>query len=813
MRQRKMLRTGFKAIAMAACLALSAPASAWGLKTHLWIGEKILEEVNQSGGQCRLDLGLKGSSRYTLNSELCAALRQHPAEFRAGVLGPDVFPDFVVGQVTTHPGSNVEPHPNDGKGKWTTGQYISHLLREARTPAELAFAYGYMVHAAGDVFAHTYVNNYAGDVFDLMEFEHRVELRHVVLEKYIEQRTPLSFKLDSASVRVPAALVVEKLIFDQAARTQYGQTMAAKHVQLMYDSLKYDLDRNDKPLVAKTDQLVASLEGELKELKSSKERKLRVLRAAEKNNAFKAKALPEVGRYLQGLGESQAILQVQQSASQIKDTVDAGIGSQSAPEPDAAFRNTLRSITNAADTEQADLQSIAKLDAMLDARKKASPAGRDADQLFEDLLNAEALIGAAEQLQRHGKFKGANESFSKSRKDNETAQKSFVGKLRNEIEQASAQEFSLNARLRDAREGFGWAKVRQRLRENRIAGKRLAMTAFVEASMAGALDVMNQTGDPVARYRAWSNCWTMVYANVPHQWLEAKCRVKESLDDIRADIAANLDAAIKTLPADVQELYENYNVVKGQITALAQESAWEAADKTVAALSNDQATLRLVQAMTRQEHTPQHLNEAYTEVRRDGKSLVLLQDAAQMVDQDLATRDGVAHPEEFQALRHSVTLAKLSLLDLDTINQMVRDHVGRETSLQFPDGMPLYPSGGGRTSLLPLMVKSIDGNHQWQAYGIPYPRNPLVEDTSDASTRRFGYNAYREPGYGMRLFADTRVRDTLFSQLFPTPFAGAIQNYLKQRKLDPFPVCSDTAFPVTTLPDGSAAKPDRQCPP
>lgn len=808
-----MLRTGFKAIAIAACLGLTAPASAWGLKTHLWIGEKILEEVNRSGEQCVLDLGLKGSSRYTLNSEVCAALRQHPAAFRAGVLGPDVFPDFIVGQVTTHPGSNVEPHPHDGKGKWTTGQYISHLLGGARTPAELAFAYGYMVHAAGDVFAHSYVNNYAGDVFNVMELEHRAELRHVVLEKYIEQHTPLSFKPDAASVRVPAELVVEKLIFDQAARTQYGQTMATKHVQLMYDSLKYDLDRDDKPLLAKTIEFVNSLENELRELKISKERKLRILRAAKKSNAFKAKPLPEVGRYLNGLEEAQAVLQVQDSASQVKDTVSAGAGPISEPATDAAFRDTLRSITNAADTEAADRQSIAKLDALLDGRKSLAPAAQDAAKVFEDLLNSEALIGAAEQLQRRGKFKGAQESLGKSRKDNETAQKSFLGKLRNEVEQASRQEFSLNARLRDARENFGWAKLRQRLRENRIAGKRLAMTAYVEASMAGALDVMNQTGDPVARYREWSNCWTMVYAYVPHQWLEAKCRAKESLDEIRSDIAANLDAAVKLLPPDVQKLYGEYNIVKGEITALARDSAWDIADKTVAALSHDQATLRLMQAMTRREHTPQHLNEAYTELRQDGKSLVLLQNAAQMVDKDLATRDGVAHPDEFQALRHSVTLAKLSLLDLDTVNQMVRDHVGSETSLQFPDGAPLYPRGGGRTSLLPLMVKSIDGNHQWQAYGIPYPRSTPGEGSRDPSARRFGYNAFLEPGYGMRLFADTKVRYALFSQLFPTPFAGEIQAYLKQHKLDPFPVCSDTAFPVTTLADGSAAKPDRQCPP
>jgi hypothetical protein len=191
--------------------------------------------------------------------------------------------------------------------------------------------------------------------------------------------------------------------------------------------------------------------------------------------------------------------------------------------------------------------------------------------------------------------------------------------------------------------------------------------------------------------------------------------------------------------------------------------------------------------------------------------LLLLPDIDRLVDDDLVTRDGTPHPEEFQALRHSVTLAKLSILSLDAVNQLVRDQVGADRSSLFADGDPLYPHGGAKSSILPLMVKSIDGNHQWQAYGIPYPRTRYTERDLDPAPRRYGYNAHTEAGYGMRLFADPKVRERLFAQLFPTQFIGAINRYLQDTTLYPFVTCAAVPFPVTTLPDGSPAARDVRC--
>ena len=45
---------------------------------------------------------------------------------------------------------------------------------KGRTPSpELAFAYGYMLHAAMDTWAHSYVNAYSGDIFSSDRFTGR----------------------------------------------------------------------------------------------------------------------------------------------------------------------------------------------------------------------------------------------------------------------------------------------------------------------------------------------------------------------------------------------------------------------------------------------------------------------------------------------------------------------------------------------------------------------------------------------------------------------------------------------------------------
>jgi hypothetical protein len=795
-----------------ACCTLAMPAGAWGLKTHLWIAEKVLADV-QNG--CEVDLGL-GGKRQALSEEVCQALRQHPAEFRAGVLGPDVFPDFVVGQVTTHPGTNAEPHTNQAGAKWATGQYMSRLLERASTPAELAFAYGYLVHGAGDVFAHTYVNNYAGDIFELAD-ERRVELRHFVLEKYIEARTPLppTLRLGEATVRVPASFVAAQLIFDDSLHEQYANTKAALHVRTMHELYKREGASGIQALVAKADKIVRSAAAKLAAVRRRLGAERDALRSVKQTQPLSARMLGAARERLLALQDTEALEMLRALPSNTKTQVAALALPARSASLDAAAAE-LRAVENAAEDAQADQRSSAALDkvlevleadAMTQGETRAEGAARDL------LAGSEAMLRAAERMSHAGGLPGAAGVLPTTRQQLASTQQALIGTLSRNVDLLAREEKELDAFEKQASSSHGFLQFRQAMRDNRLDGIERGTQAYVEASMTGALDVMNSHGDPLAAYDAWRKCWLMAYAGVPYQWTGAICRTRKDLDAIRKDIDRHVEAMIERLPSPLPQLAHKYKKVRDWLAGVAKKEAWDAAYRSVEAISNehDKATVEFLRMMTSPSHTAADLVKAYQLVEDDGKDLLLLPNVDTLIDQDLATRDRIAHPEEFQALRHSVTLAKLSLLSLDEINAMVRLHVGDTPSPLFPDGQPLYPKGGARTSILPLMVKSIDGNHQWQAFGIPYPRAARPGTVPKPAPKHYGYNAYIEKGYGMRLFADTDARARLFTRLFPTPFIGAINGELQDAARYPFMTCDAVPFPVTTLADGRLADGDTRC--
>ena len=109
----------------------------------------------------------------------------------------------------------------------------------ARSGQEKAFAYGYLGHAATDVFAHTYVNVYSGDVFLLTDGEIDNEYRHFALETYIDNHRPLLLDYSGADltgkpdrVSAPPRFLADTLILNETVAHQYLQisTKVATHL-------------------------------------------------------------------------------------------------------------------------------------------------------------------------------------------------------------------------------------------------------------------------------------------------------------------------------------------------------------------------------------------------------------------------------------------------------------------------------------------------------------------------------------------------------------------------------------------------------
>ena len=86
---------------------MSGEAKAFGLRTHVWIAQQIIEEISDD---CKVYLAKKQTD---LSEEVCESIRRHPSAFIAGALGPDAFPDLITGQVTTHPGIHSDWQTND----------------------------------------------------------------------------------------------------------------------------------------------------------------------------------------------------------------------------------------------------------------------------------------------------------------------------------------------------------------------------------------------------------------------------------------------------------------------------------------------------------------------------------------------------------------------------------------------------------------------------------------------------------------------------------------------------------------------------
>ena len=165
----------------------SSPARAFKPYTHTGTGDTAMADAIDDG---RVTIG---DLSYAVRPQVVDALRKWPTYYRAGTIGPDGFPDLTFGQSVIHPDR--------------TGAWLRYVLRSAwaaqsdssYTAAEkgqiLAFAYGFLTHAAGDVWAHTLINDFSQGVFpEAKEIltsvpKAAIALRHIIVEGYVGDAT------------------------------------------------------------------------------------------------------------------------------------------------------------------------------------------------------------------------------------------------------------------------------------------------------------------------------------------------------------------------------------------------------------------------------------------------------------------------------------------------------------------------------------------------------------------------------------------------------------------------------------------------
>lgn len=156
--------------------------------THLETGKDVMEDV--ADGTVTI-----ADREYPVRDELVAALTE-PTNlpfFQNGVVGDDV-PDLFMAQSVIHPhdtGRWVRRIYEKAWGAQSDPQYTDQERSQI-----LAWSYGFMIHAAGDVWSHTLVNDFSEGVFPALsdipsDSENlSIALRHTIVEMYIADATP-----------------------------------------------------------------------------------------------------------------------------------------------------------------------------------------------------------------------------------------------------------------------------------------------------------------------------------------------------------------------------------------------------------------------------------------------------------------------------------------------------------------------------------------------------------------------------------------------------------------------------------------------
>jgi hypothetical protein len=94
-------------------------ASAWKYMSHGNSAELLMMEMMTSRNvKIRVpydDYSEEGTFSYRIPDEFYQAILKYPEAFRAGSLGPDFYPDILIGQAYIHP---YDGNANIGSGDW-----------------------------------------------------------------------------------------------------------------------------------------------------------------------------------------------------------------------------------------------------------------------------------------------------------------------------------------------------------------------------------------------------------------------------------------------------------------------------------------------------------------------------------------------------------------------------------------------------------------------------------------------------------------------------------------------------------------------
>jgi len=159
---------------------------------HLSIAQDVRADVIDDG-----KVTINGKA-YVVHPLIVAALQNQAPFYNAGAVGPDGFPDSLMGQIQIHAVDHDAWVSRALDMAWSAQNDASFTAVEKQQI--LAWSYGFVAHSVGDLWGHTLMNQFSGgtapgfgaaidsvitDQRDLQDM-----LRHFMTEGYIKDATP-----------------------------------------------------------------------------------------------------------------------------------------------------------------------------------------------------------------------------------------------------------------------------------------------------------------------------------------------------------------------------------------------------------------------------------------------------------------------------------------------------------------------------------------------------------------------------------------------------------------------------------------------
>lgn len=719
-------------------LCLAAPGMAFKLDTHLWVGQEVLNDLEDDG---KINVVLYGRTvQLPIRADVRDAILQNRNEYLLGHLGPDAMPDVIVGQSLMHPDTQIP-------GAWKPNDWMKYLQQvSASHPKGKAYTYGHLGHASSDLFAHTYVNQYAGNVFSLFDDEVLVETRHFALESYIGLRTP---RLRNRSgqplgefynaVRPSAELnnfIRDTLIYDARAGQQYQATPQYAPHLVVFRRYRMSIDGlANNSTWQRMDSAVAKYIGLPQMIQH-------VERLQNKLNGDIDLTQAEVDELNQRM--SRLELRFAQRAQSSFDRVFALEDDIFAAQYELHVKLTQQVCENCPRIYYPcpSWSNPFKMCSYVDP--VCSSTCRLQSQVLADVAVAREAL--EQQRQRMlTELAGLHADLVASRNDVIQLNNALI-----DLGQIPLQD----------------PNPMRAIANNWRADTDAAFSAYVGAASQSMINTMDPNTSARQPLQAWLDCYGPSLAGIPA--VVSNCANQQSAKNLLStlqrlgDLPDNAILISLGLPtaAEIRQL-------RAEIEADAVDDMQRYVARGIVSLLPPE-----YEAIVNALDTPpseQYLRSVFTIPEPANKfGLLYIGDVDQRVNREMNVVDGYFDPQNFAAAYNAVTLAKLSLLDNAGLQQLELLANGNR-----PAGANGAYAFAATQNIIADAILSLDGNHQWLKNAPPRPVRdgravgPIYEQAP-------GVTGFRSPA-GFVPWDNPQLRNALFRAMFIGPLSPGIE--------------------------------------